>query len=291
MDSGKDMALGGEEAIQPTDAVPADVEEVTPAQGDDTEEVELFIEGEGDQLEAPKGDMTEAQVRAAWKEERKKRKDKADQLSQAEKERDNLRKRLEALEGKVSSVTAAPRPDPNTEQFGYDSQNPDYIKALDDWYAGRGNAAKQPEQQTQQNQQPSGGFELSEDQEYHAHKHETEIRKHFKDYDDAVKSVESEFDSLMNGQGAAAVKQIYANAHAFGIDPAKALYALKRQGQHEFYKLAQTRTPYELATALRALEAKVQTRQRKKIDTKPETELSTSGSVNINKMDRYGSFD
>ena len=62
------------EVVQPTESVPAEVVEDTLAQGVDTEEQEFYVDVEGGS-EQPNGNMDERQLRAAWKEEKRKRKE------------------------------------------------------------------------------------------------------------------------------------------------------------------------------------------------------------------------
>lgn len=272
MDSGLNMTNDSDNDNQLADTVPVDAKENVPAQDIDTDELELHVDGEADQQEPAKDGMTEAQLRAAWKEERSKRKAKAESENRLENELKDLKDKYASLSDTVGKVTKGAKP--TLESCSYDEE--EYEQKLKSYY-GVGNAeVKKPVKPEANN----GEFELNEDQEFHGHKHESELKKHFPDFDKAKGDVSELLNEAFNGNGQSALKAIYANAHAFGIDPAKAIFALSKNSS-KIAALAKTKTPYEVSTILRELEGKVQLRQKSKIDTKPEPEINSTGAVNV----------
>ena len=272
MDSGLDMTKGNDKDAQLVDAVPADTKEQVSAQGLNTEELELHVEGEADQPETAKDGMTEAQLRAAWKQERDKRKAKAKSESRLESELNELKEKYASLSETVGKVTKGP--EPTYESCDYDDD--EYKRRLKIYY-GIGKAEDKP---TAKVDAKPDSFELNEDQEFYAHKHDSELKKHIPKFDEAKAEVTEILADAFGGNGQSLLNAIYANAHAFGIDPAKAILSLSKN-KGEVSALTKAKTPHEVSIILRKLEGKVQLRQKSKIDTKPEPEINSVGSVNV----------
>lgn len=268
MDSGNMTETLGE-TVQPDEVVvtESEVTEATP-QAEDTEELEVIVDVEGDQQEEP-NKMDERQTRAAWKEEKRKRKEKAE-IAKAEKERaDRLEKRLEEMESKVSEVTRGKRP----STYDYDSDE-EFDAAYDEWRNhGKAKASKKVE-----SKEPE--FSLSDDQEYHLHDSETAIRKSMKDYDGIRESVE---DKLISAFGVASgypiMEQIAQFAHTYDVDPAKAYVAMDKMPHKVSELVKYANNPAQIGRILRDLEKAVKVRERKPIDSKPEPSIKSNGQI------------
>lgn len=280
MDSGNMPDTQGDNS-QPVDVVVTDTEatEATP-QAEATEETELYVEGEGDQQEAP-NKMDERHTRAAWKEEKRKRKEKTE-LHKAEKERaDRLEKRLEEVTSRVDNISRGDRPDP----FEFDSKE-SYYKADEEWRNhGRGTSTPKAE--------PAkvNGVQLSDDQEWHLHNSETGLRKQIKDYDDAKGRVNERLGAAFNMPDAVITDELAQIAHTYGVDPAKAFYALDRMPGKVDEIVRYAQNPPQVGRILRDLESKVKVRERKNITTKPDPTIKGGGSVNMLQKEVANAFD
>jgi hypothetical protein len=273
MDSG-DMSEIKEEAIQPDDVVVTESEttEATP-QAEAIEEAEFYIEDEGDQQEEPKDDsgMTENQLKAAFKEEREKRKRKNAELDAAKKETEELKQRLERAE--KLAIEAAMGKKPNPSDF-LDAQ--DYHDALEEYNRKHQEYAPKAEQQEQAQ---ANSYQLSDDQEFHAYKGREELRKHFKDFDEAEDSVFEWVGS--QGLPAEQVKAgVIALTHLHDIDYAKAIYAINKLPALKD-RLSKAPNDKAIAAVLKEAASKIKTRQAAKIDSKPEPTLSSTGSISV----------
>lgn len=273
MDSGN-MSEIKEEAIQPDDVVVTESEatEATP-QAEATEEAEFYIEDEGDQQEEPKDDsgMTENQLKAAFKEEREKRKRKNAELDAAKKETEELKQRLERAEKLAIEAAMGKKPSPS--DF-LDAQ--DYHDALEEYNRKHQEYAPKA---AQQEQAPANSYQLSDDQEFHAYKGREELRKHFKDFDEAEDSVFEWVGS--QGLPTEQVKAgVIALTHLHDIDYAKAIYAINKLPALKD-RLSKAPNDKAIAAVLKEAASKIKTRQTAKIDSKPEPTLSSTGSISV----------
>lgn len=270
MDSGN-MSEVENEVLQPEEAVAADTEVKLDEPQSSDDETELFIEEEAEQTETAKenGGMTDEQAKAAFRQEREKRKAKAKQNEELQQRLDATAKRLAELEETVGKVTKGPRP----SILDYSSDD-EYHDDLDKWN-GVNNA--KPETTSEKE-----SIDLSEDQSWHLHKNEEEIKKSFTDYDDVKQQAEKAFIDAGIDNTDMAMKQIAAVCHENDIHTGKVNYAL---GQFPAYadKLVKASNTNQSAvrTVLRELEGKIQTRTRKKINSEPEPKLKSNGSVDV----------
>lgn len=257
------------EDVQPDDVVvtESEVTEATP-QAEAIEQPEVIIEGDDDQQETSKGEMTDTQLKAAWREERDKRKRKNEELEQERQARKELEERLKKAEELALKAALGEKPKPS--DF-YDAT--EYAEALDKYnQTVESYQPKKPEQA----QQPQG-YQLAEDQEFHAYKSREELKKFIPDYDEAEKRI----DNLMrqNGLPVEQVKNgLIALSHLHDIDFAKAMYALDKIPSMQ-EKLAKAPNDLAIAKVLKEAAGKITIRQPSKIDTQPEPTLSSSGSV------------
>ena len=271
MDSGN-ITEAQDEIIQPVNDVVSDAEatEVTP-QTEATEETEFYVEVEGDQQEQP-NNMSDAQTRAAWKEEKRKRKAKADALREQETLNQKLSDEIQELKSQVAKQSKGPKPDP----FDYDTTE-EFYTAYDAWQ-GKGNASvKTKVEDKPQNQ----GVSLSEDQEWHLHQSENKLKDSFKDYDQAKEDVKSKLTTAFNLPNDNQIMEIIAQlAHTYDADPAKVFYALNVMPSKIDSLVSNQNNLAQIGRILRELDSKVKTRSKKAIDSKPEPVINGGGEVN-----------
>lgn len=259
------------ESDQPDDVVVTDSEvtEATP-QAEATDKPEVIIEGDDDQQETSKGEMSDTQLKAAWREEREKRKRKNQELEEAKQKQQELEERLKKAE--ELAIKAALGDKPNPEDF---LDATDYAQALEKYNktadSYKPQAAK-PEQKPE-----AQNFSLSDDQEFFAYKSREELKKAIPDYDDAEKRIDEVLRS--NGLPVERVKNgLIALSHLHDIDYAKAMFALDAIPSMQA-KLAQAQNDLAIAKVLKEAAAKITIRQPATIETQPEPTLSSSGSV------------
>ena len=261
MDSGN-ISEAEKEVIQPDEVVVTESEatEATP-QAEATEETEFFVEEEGDQQIEPKSGMSETEQKAAFRQERAKRKKKTEELKAAGEREEALQRRIEDLERKAAPA----KPNPS-----------DYIDATEYQEAvDKHNGTKAAPAQQQQVQ----GITLSDDQAFHAHATSEVLRKALPDYDEAEgdfkKFIASKVENPDN-----AINGLIAMTHAHDVDYAKAVYAFKKFPKLQ-EELAAAPNDSAILSVMKKAAGKVKTRKAAKIDTKPEPELKSSGAVNV----------
>lgn len=283
MDSGNMSETLGETA-QPDEVVVTDSEatEATP-QAEATEEVEFYVEEEGNQSTEP-NKMDERQTRAAWKEEKRKRKERTAEAV-AEKERaDRLEKRLEEMESKVTQATRGKRP----SSYDFDSDE-EFDAAYDKWRS-HGKAESKPARAQAQAQ--GQAFNLSDDQEYHLHKSELTLKKSLKDYDDVKHNVSNELKRAFGLKDDYPImEQMAGFAHTYGVDPAKAFYALDKLPGKIDDLVKNAANPAQIGRILRDLEKAVKVRDRKPVSSKPEPNIKGGGPVNLMQKEVDNAFE
>lgn len=270
MDSGnRTEALG--QADQPVDAVVADAEitKTTP-QVEATDEQELYVDVEADQQETANS-MDERQIKAAWKEEKRKRKERTAEAKAEKLRADDLETKVRELESRVNNVSRGEKPDP----FDFDNKE-DFYTALDVWQDhGKKDKVKPEEAKASK---PL----LSDDQEYHLHISETAIKKSFKDYDEVKARVSDELNRAFGLKSDYPItEEIAQYAHTYDADPAKVFYALEKMPSKINDLVKSAGNPAQIGRILRDLDSKIKVRERKSIDSKPEPQIRGGGPVNM----------
>lgn len=272
MDSGNTAETLGETSQPDEGVVPNSETTEAKPQAEATETEEFYVEAEGDQSNEPK-QMDERHTRAAWKEEKRKRKERTAE-AKAEKERaDKLEERLKQMESQVAQATRGKRP----SSYDFDSDE-EFDAAYDKWR----NHGPAETQQAKASQSQSQAFSMSDDQEYHLHTSELTLKKSLKDYDDAKGRVDSELKRAFGVKNDYPImNQIAGFAHTYGVDPAKAFYALDKMPAKIDELVKHASNPAQIGRILRDLESKVKVRERKPIDSKPEPNIKGGGPVNL----------
>lgn len=266
MDSGTDTLIK-EEVVQPVEVVETDTEitEANP-QAEATEQEELYIdEDEGDQ-QKPTG-MTQEQSYAAFQKEKRKRKDKQEQIDKDAIEKEDLRKELAELKATVGSLSKG-KP-PTLESLDYDEEA--YQEATQAYYAN-------PEAKAQPASKEVDTGE-NDEAEFYLYQKEQELTKLLPDYQASKDGLIKAFadDGMTNPKGA--VLFLSNIAQQKGIDIAKAVMTMnripsiiediKRAGNNQFM----------IGDILERAANKVKTRTKKPIDTQPEPEINSTGAI------------
>lgn len=268
-DSLENMADTQNEVTQPVDDVVSEAEATSSPQAGN-EETELYVETEGDH-EQPKTNMSQEQAYAAFRKEKEKRQRKNEELQQEQIERKRLEDELKELKSTVGKITkGAP---PTLESCDYDEAV--YQQKVKEYYSP--SEAKKPEVKQEQQQQQSNP-ELDQ-AEFYLYQSEQELSKQLPDYDQN----KSELVEKIKQFGGNDQTMIYlANiAKQAGVDIAKANVAMNKNPSllMELNTAAQTNNQFAIADVLKKAASKVQTRQRKPIDTQPEPSINSSGPI------------
>jgi hypothetical protein len=270
MDSGN-ISEVDDKVTQPVEAVAADAEVKLEEQHSSEEETELFIEEEGEQTEAPKKDgMTDEQAKAAFRQEREKRKAKTKQNDELQQRLDAQAKELVELRETVGKVSRGAKP----SILDY-STDEEYLADVDKWNGGASESKPMAAEAVK-------GSELSEDQAWHLYKNEEDIKKSFSDYDDVKNAAIKAFEKAGVENSDIAMKQVAAVCHEHDINSGKVNYAIGRFPAYAEKLLKASNTNQSaVRSVLRELEGKVKARTRKKIDSEPEPKVKSNGSVNV----------
>ena len=257
------------ENLQPDAAVEAKLEESqsTP-QGSDTESEYFFEEGEADQLDTANNKVL--QQRAAFAKSKAKARAAEEREEQTKRENAALQARIEALESGVASVTRGSKP--TLASCDYDEDK--YESAIDSWYStSPAKSADKPKVEQQQNN--NGDYEEAE---FYYHQKASELKSKLNDYDDYEAKAKEAFGTYGVNPDQFTTQLAFI-AHDSEVDIAKAMYAFGRQPAL-VKKLSQARTQIQMAKVLKEAAGKIQTRERKALDTKPTPNISGGGAIN-----------
>ncbi|MCP4973035.1 MAG: hypothetical protein GY914_05090 [Prochlorococcus sp.] len=265
------MSETKDEALQPDQAVEAQSEESqsTPREGDHDSEY-FFVEDEGDQ--STPNEMTHDQKDAAWRQEREKRKRKNEQLKAEREEKERIQRELDELKQWRSQSERGSKP--TIEGCDYDPDK--YAESLEKWYSHQA-----PTTQTKPTEQPNqqeASDDIDEDNEYYVHTKSKEVRDKLPEFDKVTDSFRSQVRSVAGNNFNSYMNTVYQIARRRNIDIAKAEFALGKSPAL-FEKLKMARDNYDIEDVLKEASAKIQTRERKPIETTPTPDVRNSGPV------------
>lgn len=243
-------------------------EEIVEAHDDDTDEFEVVIEGEDEQQESSKEAMTPEQTKAAWLEEKRKRKAKNEEIAKRDAEIAELREQLSGVSSKVSEITRGPRP--KSEDFADDDQ---FLEALEKWKGEP--QVKQPSQTQPQS------FQLDDETEFELHTYEESMKKIDPKYNEVKKAAYSGIAQAFGMQGNEIGDRLVASCVMAGVDPAKVLGVAGRSADaiEKIKKASLSNSQLQLNKALRSVEAMHKLKPRQKVTTRPEESISGNGQV------------
>lgn len=268
-DSLENMAEMQNEVTQPVDAVVADTEETSSPQTGD-EEMELYIEAEGDQSETPNEGATDAELHARWLKERDKRK-KKEELRKAEEERANrLEAELAELRSQVGNITkGAP---PTLESCDWDEQL--FAQKMQEYYAPKSESPKPVEQTSQTAQQHS-----NDEDDFYLYQKEQELSKSIPTYEQEKAGLIEQFKQY--GGNEQNIAHLTSIGRQRGVDVAKAFVGLNKNPSlvRKLSEAYATQNPFALADVLSEAEKKVRLQARKPLDTQPEPTIPNGGRI------------
>jgi hypothetical protein len=265
----ENMAEMQNEVTQPDNVVATESEEVNQPQVND-EDTELYIETEGDQ-EEPKTNMSQEQAYAAFRKEKEKRQRKNEELQKEKEERERIQRELDELKSAVGSITkGAP---PTLESCDYDEEL--YERKMQEYYAP---AQAKPESQAKNEQQPVSN-QANDMAEFYLYQKEQELSKQIPDYEQNKAELVEKMKQF--GGSEQTIVHLAGIANQAGVDIAKANIALNKVPGllMELNQAAATGNQFQVAEVLKKAASKVQTRQRKPLDTQPEPSINSSGPI------------
>ena len=269
MDSGTDASIK-EEIVQPAEVVETETEAAeTNPQVEDTEQTELYVdEDEGDQQKPTTG-MTQEQSYAAFQKEKRKRKDKQEQIDKDAIEKESLRKELAELKAQVGNITRGEMPDP----YDFDTKE-DHYKALKEWEGTAPQTAQAPV--NQEAQQTS----VEDEAEFYLYQSEQALTKALPGYQkskDSLMQIFADDDIIVDPK--AAMIFLSNIAKQKGVDIAKAAMTIERiPSILEDIKQAGN-NHIMIGDILEKAANKVKTRTKKPINTQPEPEINSTGAI------------
>ena len=272
MESGKTLETK-KEIEQPVDSLAADTEDKTAAPTvDNTDEIEILIDEEGDQ-EKPKHGMTQEQSYAAFQKEKEKRKRKNEQLEEEKIKREKLEREIAELKSTVGKITkGAP---PKIADFNYDDDA--YQEAVQKYDA----PTETPAQDKPKTEAKSDANQtLRDEAEFYLYSSEQSISKHLPDYDKVKETFNTALREKLNCPDTEdATAYLATIAQQSGVDIGKAIFALGKFPElvTELGKAGSNQ--FAISKTLERAANRVKTRTKQAIDTQPEPEIVTSGPI------------
>ena len=244
----------------------------------ETVEEEVYIDDAKDR-ESPTGNMSEHQLRQAFKQERLKRKAKAQSEQKLLEENQALKERIDRLESNVGEVLKTQRP--RIEDY---ENHADFYDAMDRWYGKQSEVVAPPKQTTNIPDDPPIVNELNDEQAFHLYQHEQQLQQRLPDYPKSKAMIEERFE-LLNGKGQTTLNMVAMAAHTLGLDPAKIFYALDKIDGAPQQLLSVAHNPALTRMKLVELENKVKFRPKQNVSSAPEVNVNQSGSLNSDKAE------
>ncbi|MEO0889110.1 MAG: hypothetical protein AAFX97_02865 [Pseudomonadota bacterium] len=273
-DSLENMAEMQNEVTQPVDVVVTDTEETSSPQTGD-EEIELYIEAEGDQTEEPKTNMSQEQAYAAFRKEKEKRQRKNEELEAASRREKELLDRLAKLEGTVGGIAkGAP---PTLESCDYDEQL--FAQKMQEYYAPKSESQKPVEQTNQAAQQ-----HINDEDDFYLYQKEQELSKSIPTYEQEKAGLIEQFKQY--GGNEQNIAHLTSIGRQRGVDVAKAFVGLNKNPSlvRKLSEAYATQNPFALADVLAEAEKKVRLQARKPLDTQPEPTIPNGGRTDLQRQ-------
>lgn len=269
-DSLENMVDTQNEVTQPVDAVAANAEEISSPQADDVD-TELYVETEVDQQTATNDNATpsDAELHARWIKEKEKRKRKNEELQREKEDKERIQRELNELRETVGKITkGAP---PTLESCDYDESQ--YAQKMQEYYSQPKKEDSKPEVSNTQS------IFNDDESEFYLYQKEQELTKHIPTYEKDKVELIGKFKQY--GGGEETIKFMSSIAKQKGVDIAKAILAMNKNPSlvNDLVNAAQSNNQFAIADVIEKSASKVQTRQRKPIDTKPEPTINSSGPI------------
>ena len=273
-DSLENMVDTQNEITQPGDVVATNPEETTQPQGGDVE-TEFYVETEVDQQTATNesDSQSDAEIHARWLKERDKRKRKNEELEAEKRHREEIQRKYDDLQARVAGMErGAP---PTLESCDYDEAL--LQQKMREYYQPKATSNQQEEPVS--NQAPQQSNPQMDAAEFYLYQKEQALSKKLPDYEQNKSELIGKIKQFGgNEQTMIGLSNIAQQAN---IDIAKATVALNKNPGLlvELNQAAASGSQFAIADVLKKAESKVQTRQRKPIDTHPEPTINSSGPI------------
>ena len=254
------------EAIQPDEVVVtgAETTEAKP-QAEASEEQEVYVEDSSDdQSTSHKAEMSKEQSYAAFQKKKKQSAKRKEELEAGAVREQQLKDELEQAKAKISDMTKIEPP--TLDECGWDEE---VFREKTQEYLAKSNP-NQPKQ--------SQVSDIDDQAEFYLYEKEQALTKLVPDYEDAKSTVLQSLTS--NGINAEQGMKYLSNvARQKGIDIAKVVMAMKVRPHILNDILKAGSNDFKVADILEEAANKVKTREKKKIDSKPEPEINNSGPI------------
>lgn len=271
-DTGQELVIESNETEQPTESVVAEVEVTSDSpQSQDTVEYELQLDHEGEPEKTPEKKPDPEKARKAYQERERKRKEKEEQ-EKRDREREE---RLTNLERKNAMAEVGNYPD--IEDYDWDKAA--HRKAVEEYYNKINSIPNSSTASSQDNGSNEVVNSVPTNVLINADKQEDNVRAKYHKYDSDRVDLEMKFVDL-NIDPTAAMNEIKTLCNDVECDFAKVVIALNNvPGEMERMAEAAKRGQVALAKFFSKSESKVKFSQAKKIDSVPEPNINSSGSV------------
>lgn len=266
----ENMLEATENTDQPDATVVEASEETTPPQGGDIEAFE-YVEGEDDQVEKSNDDALMKQ-RAAFAKSKQKARDEKEKREKAEKESRELRERLEKLESQQASIQKGSPP--TYESCDYDEEL--YQQKTREYYLNE----KKEDIKDDKPKASASSPVLNEESEFYHFQKANDLREKLSNYDDLESKAKNRF-SDMGLNADVVVNEISTIAMHKGLDVAKAIasFGMNQNLVDELKKAAATGNQFAIADVIEKASNKIKPRSNKKIDSRPEHGITSSGPI------------
>lgn len=252
---------------QPADVVATDAE-VTDSTPLETaqEETEYYVDVDADQTETASEDET-AKYRAIARDKAEKMKRQREAKEEAERKNKELQERLDKQDRLIAELMAGKKPNPDDY---YDDPEA-YRLAVSEWEQKTPKTTEPAKAQAQNNV-------LTDDILEEVFVSEERLKEAMPDYDAKAEALTHKL--VNKGANAdAAMTHLKLLCFRDGVDYAKAVVGIN-EVPGMFDKVMSAPTEAHLSRYIKDAASKVKTRERKKIDTKPEPVISSGGAVN-----------
>lgn len=260
---------------QPVESLAADTEAKTVAPTtENTDDIEIYVDAEGDQ-EKPTHGMTKEQSYAAFQKEKEKRKRKNEQLEEERAKREQLEREVAELKSTVGKITKGEPP--KIADFDYDDEA--YQKAVKEYYLEEQPAKEKPKPKSDDDNLQ----QIKDEAEFYLYSSEQVLAKQIPEYEAAKESFNKALVEQLNSPDTELATTFLSSiAQQSGVDIGKAIFALGKFPElvTELAKAGQNQ--FAIAKTLERAANRVKTRSKKPIDTQPEPEISTTGAIDVN---------
>lgn len=271
MDTGNTIETQSE-VIQPVDSVVenAEANELTP-QDSSTEEQELYVDDSSDdQSTSHKTDMTQAQAYAAFQKKKKQSAQRKEDLEAGAIREQKLQDELNELKATVGSMAKGKAPTLEGCDFDEDA----YQIKMQEYYSA-------PEvKPTSKKAEPAQGNSPANDEaEFYLYEREQALTKLIPDYEQAKTNVIGSFAQYGIKDSNVAMNYLANIARQKKVDIAKVVVAMDKMPHILDSIIKAGNNDFAVADILESAAGKVKTRDKKRIDSKPEPELNNSGPI------------